>query len=218
MNSTLTPIAFCAFLLTFYSTSLLAKTGGNCRYTDYQELAKVIDISNKTITLNTSEESKNPFKIELSKFEHSPNKNDFVMIHIRNHFSGGCNPFDIQRISQLKIANVNFNPEDGRYYQAAFAAAKLSGCSKQPQCAEKNSTINQLSDKALAKLQTLLPKTLKSCPIELLEKHLESIDKFNREQRIIGCANNQSKGKIMLEFIISKSKTNENPIELMRIY
>lgn len=205
-------------LLVSYSYSVIAKTGGHCRYVDYKMLAKVVDADSKDIIVKTANAPNNRIQIQLSKFKQPAVKNDFVIIHVREHTSGGCSPYDIQRVSQLIVANIDFNPDPGHLYQAAFAAAELSGCSTQPQCAEKNSAINFLTARSLTKLQSLLPKTLTSCPIELLEKHLESIKDLNMKKRIIACANTEADGEVLLEFMITESITKGNPVELSKIY
>jgi len=218
MNSILLRNTLFILLLALFSNSLAAKTGGHCQYFDFQRLAKVTNTSPEIITLKTSDESNSPLKIELSKFKQTPTKNDFVTVHIREHTSGGCSPFDIQRVSPLNIANIDFNPEAGHLYQAAFAAAALKGCSKQVQCAKSHSIIKELSSNSLIKLQSLQPKTLKSCSIELIEKHLESIDQSNMERRFIACGNSDSEGKVLLEFVILRSKVKGNPVELIKVY
>ncbi|MEP1741107.1 MAG: hypothetical protein ABJI60_00275 [Kangiellaceae bacterium] len=218
MNSFLLRNTLFILLLALFSNSLAAKTGGHCQYFDFQRLAKVTNTSPEIITLKTSDGSNRPLKIELSKFKQTPTKNDFVTVHIREHTSGGCSPFDIQRVSPLNIANIDFNPEAGHLYQAAFATAALKGCSKQVQCAKSHSIIKELSSNSLIKLQSLQPKTLKSCSIELIEKHLESVDQSNMEQRFIACGNSDSEGKVLLEFVILRSKVKGNPVELIKVY
>ena len=218
MNSIILRNTLFILLLALFSNSLAAKTCGHCQFFDFQRLAKVTNTSPEIITLKTSDESNSLLKIELSKFEQTPTKNDFVTVHIREHTSGGCSPFDIQRVSPLNIANIDFNPEAGHLYQAAFATAALKGCSKQVQCAKSHSIIKELSSNSLIKLQSLQPKTLKSCSIELIEKHLESVDQSNMEQRFIACGNSDSEGKVLLEFVILRSKVKGNPVELIKVY
>lgn len=193
-----------------------AKSGGSCEYIEYNLLAKINSIATDNLLVNEHSDPTKAFEISIKQLTFIAKKNDFVWVVVREHSSGGCSPFAVQKIIPFEILNIDFNPGDKTAYQVAFALAELKSCTLIPGCIAEEQNSAKLAPSTIIKLRTLLPRTIATCSIEVMKATMETIQKSLPSPDIVACIKDESDNERLLELAVIEA--DGNPMVLLEIH